>query len=540
MDKEIILKKYGRIYRLYPTKDQIKIFQDWQNGARAYGNEILWNQTVSERFFDEKKRDIVELKIKALTDVGKTEEEIKVLKDKDFWVTINNQLSDQYPIKDAIRNGFKEIRTELTIDKKGPDRELLDKIILERYPNYVDLKDSSKSYLGACGEGGMYKVGTGKYKLPSALVIGILKSNDKAWTTFYEICKNGKSVQHLVGAKKKKAAKGKRVDNFGKPKFMKKWEIPNLLFSTGNLKGPNFEKQQVFIQTLKTPIKAKLDVYPIGIITSYTVSNIGKKWFISYGLKTNVIEPEHQHIESQVGLDLGVTKFLTTTDSSQKTRIFELDKTSKKRLAILKNRVKMIQTIISRLERAEPMNYIEINWKLKMSDKTNPDYKHFQRHSNNWFRSNQKLVETKYKINEILKNFRHHVSNVITDKYGTIGIDNLQISNMTKSGKGTKDEHGKNVKQKAGLNRSILEQGWGIFNNQLKYKASWRGAKVIEIDPKYTSQTCPDCGHVSRDNRKTQAKFECIDCGHSANADVVGSQNNLKKINKKVAIPETL
>jgi putative transposase len=82
------------------------------------------------------------------------------------------------------------------------------------------------------------------------------------------------------------------------------------------------------------------------------------------------------------------------------------------------------------------------------------------------------------------------------------------------------------VRAKSGLNRSILDQGWGEFRRQLEYKQAWRGM-VIAIDPRNTSRTCADCGHVSAESRKTQAAFLCVRCGHVADADVNAAQNIL-------------
>ncbi len=63
------------------------------------------------------------------------------------------------------------------------------------------------------------------------------------------------------------------------------------------------------------------------------------------------------------------------------------------------------------------------------------------------------------------------------------------------------------TKQKSGLNRVILEQGWGMFKTFLEYKQLWSGGHVLFVDPKYTSQTCPECHHKNKDNRQTQAEF---------------------------------
>ena len=63
--------------------------------------------------------------------------------------------------------------------------------------------------------------------------------------------------------------------------------------------------------------------------------------------------------------------------------------------------------------------------------------------------------------------------------------------------------------------------------SMLEYKQQWRGGLLVKVDPKYTSQTCCECGHVAKENRQTQAKFECVGCGYVANADLNASRNIL-------------
>ena len=98
---------------------------------------------------------------------------------------------------------------------------------------------------------------------------------------------------------------------------------------------------------------------------------------------------------------------------------------------------------------------------------------------------------------------------------------------MSQSAKGTVDQPGTNVAAKSGLNKAILDQGWGMFRRLLEYKQCWRGGEVIAINPRYTSQMCPQCGHVSKKNRPQQALFSCEQCGYSYHADVVAARNIL-------------
>lgn len=107
-------------------------------------------------------------------------------------------------------------------------------------------------------------------------------------------------------------------------------------------------------------------------------------------------------------------------------------------------------------------------------------------------------------------------------------VEDLAVKNMSASAKGTVEAPGRNVKQKSGLNRAILDQGWSEFRRQLQYKLEWRGGELIAVPPQYTSQTCPSCGHVSGENRKSQAVFRCVECGYGNHADFVGAINVLR------------
>ena len=98
---------------------------------------------------------------------------------------------------------------------------------------------------------------------------------------------------------------------------------------------------------------------------------------------------------------------------------------------------------------------------------------------------------------------------------------------MPKTAKGTAEQHGKNVAAKSGLNRDILDQSWFEFRRQLDYKTQWQGGFLVAVPPQNSSRTCPCCGHTAKENRQTQANFECVECGYPENADVVGALNVL-------------
>ncbi len=104
-------------------------------------------------------------------------------------------------------------------------------------------------------------------------------------------------------------------------------------------------------------------------------------------------------------------------------------------------------------------------------------------------------------------------------------IEDLKVSNMSRSASGTRIAPGKSVKAKSGLNRAILDQGWGEFRRQLGYKLDWTGGELITVPAQYTSQQCSSCGHIAQENRWNQAHFCCVSCEHSQNADTNAAKN---------------
>lgn len=120
------------------------------------------------------------------------------------------------------------------------------------------------------------------------------------------------------------------------------------------------------------------------------------------------------------------------------------------------------------------------------------------------------------------KDFVEKTSTDLARRFDLIRIEDLRIRNMTRSAKGTVEQPGRNVRQKAGLNRSIMAGGWGLFAARLEDKAPGR---IEKVNPAYTSLTCSVCGTVDREARESQAVYRCRSCGHTANADVNAACN---------------
>jgi len=228
----------------------------------------------------------------------------------------------------------------------------------------------------------------------------------------------------------------------------------------------------------------------LGAARNVTVSASGGKWFVSIQTEREVEQPVHSATEI-IGIDVGITRFATLSDGSHIEPL---------------NTFRKHEQRLARYQRA-------------MSRKT--------KFSSNWKKAKARVQKIHTRIANVRKDFLHKTTTTISQNHAMVCIEDLQVRNMSKSAAGNSEAPGRHVKAKSGLNKSILDQGWFEFRRQLEYKQAWRGGQVVAVNPRNTSRTCPCCCHVSAENRQTQARFACVECGYENNADLVGAINIL-------------
>ena len=227
-----------------------------------------------------------------------------------------------------------------------------------------------------------------------------------------------------------------------------------------------------------------------GSVKNVTVSASGGKWFISIQTECEVETPRHS-ANGIVGVDVGVANFATLSTGEIIAPI---------------NAMAKRQRQLARAQRA-------LSRKRKFS--------------RNWIKAKARVQSIHTRIGNTRRDYLHKLTTTLSKNHAAVVIEELQVRNMARSSSGTVDQPGRNVRAKAGLNRSILDQGWGEFRRQLEYKQAWRGGIVVAVPPMNTSRTCSECGHVAKENRRSQSRFECVACGHTANADVNAARNVL-------------
>ncbi|TSE34310.1 RNA-guided endonuclease InsQ/TnpB family protein [Tepidimonas charontis] len=229
----------------------------------------------------------------------------------------------------------------------------------------------------------------------------------------------------------------------------------------------------------------------LGEVKNVTVSQSCGKWFVSIQTAREIQAPVPE-ATSAVGIDMGVTRFATLSDGTFYAPL---------------NSFKRHEDCLRRAQQA-------------MSRKT--------KFSNNWKKAKARVQKIHARIGNVRRDYLHKATTTISQNHAMVCIEDLRLRNMSRSAAGTTENPGKNVRAKSGLNKAILDQGWFEFRRQLDYKLAWAGGHLIVVPPQNTSRTCPACGHVSADNRQTQARFLCVECGFEENADLVGAINILR------------
>ncbi|MER7009789.1 transposase [Dactylosporangium sp. NPDC000555] len=233
-----------------------------------------------------------------------------------------------------------------------------------------------------------------------------------------------------------------------------------------------------------------------GTIRNATVSRDGGRWYISFCVEDGITGVA-QSGKPPVGVDRGVAVAVATSNGEMHDRQFATPGETA--------RLKRLQQRLSRSLRVH-------GW---------------SRRSKRRDAARAQLGRLNARIRARRADFAAQTAVQLVRNHGLVAVEDLRVKNMTASAEGTIEAPGHNVRQKAGLNRAILDKGWGGFLLKLEHAARYHGATVVKVNPAFTSQTCNACEHAARESRESQAVFRCVACGYQAHADVNAAKNIL-------------
>ncbi|MFJ7267490.1 RNA-guided endonuclease InsQ/TnpB family protein [Streptomyces sp. NPDC099050] len=240
----------------------------------------------------------------------------------------------------------------------------------------------------------------------------------------------------------------------------------------------------------------------VGRVKTVSVKREGRKWFVVLTAEQDQPEPLPE-TGSVVGIDLGIASFLTDSNG-----VHVPNPRHGRRAA---SRLEAAQQALARFPRVR-------------RDKRTANHR----------RAVEKVAALHGKVRRQRLDHAHKTALALVREHDLIAHEDLKIRNMIRSPAPKSDPAREGAflpngaAAKAGLNKSIKDAGWGVFLTILHAKAESAGREVIAVDPRNTSRTCPQCGHIAAENRPTQEKFDCVSCGHQAHADTVGAVNVLR------------
>ncbi|MEY4952509.1 MAG: hypothetical protein RL299_933 [Pseudomonadota bacterium] len=288
-----------------------------------------------------------------------------------------------------------------------------------------------------------------------------------------------------------KAWDAKYTSRFGAPRFKKRGE-------GDTLRLPQDCVYDAAAGTLRLPklgeVRLRHNRQALGELKNVTLRQERGRWVAALQTEREVEVPVPA-ATAAVGLDFGATTTIMPSDEG--VAPIELPQ----RMGKYERRMKRLQQAVSRKKKG----------------------------SNNRAKARQRLADCHSRISAIRKDFLHQATTKLVTDHALIAIEDLSVKSMTASAAGTIEVPGRNVKAKAGLNRTILRSGWSMARSMLEYKAAWSGVMLVAVPPAYTSQECSACGHTAAENRRTQALFKCVACGHTENADRNAAKNILRR-----------
>jgi putative transposase len=335
----------------------------------------------------------------------------------------------------------------------------------------------SVTYFGQCKTlTGLIEVRPEVLSSGATLCRGTLKRLDRAFAGFYRRVGTG--------------------ENPGFPRFrtVQRWDSLQWEDRNGwNLKGAERRLRQCGIGEVKMNYHRTL----AGVPKAITVKREGTKWWVSVRC-VDVPATPLAPTGCEVGVDLGVLNLVALSDG-------ELIEGS--RFAARSS---------ERLADAQ----------RRLASK--------QRGSNRRSRQVGEVARLHRQVKQQRLNTAHQLSRRLVNEFDLIVLEDLKITPMVARPRAKPDPENpgeflaNGAASKAVLNRSIHDAGWGQLRSLLSYKAESAGRTLVVVNPRHTSLTCAQCGHVNKKNRVIQAVFRCCSCAHEDHADSNAALNILR------------
>jgi len=319
--------------------------------------------------------------------------------------------------------------------------------------------------------------------------------------------------------------------NYGFPKFKSSKDIHQSFVWNNQghtLLDHNNERFHI-LQIMREQIKFRYHrEFPDNFkMCSIHISKDGDDFYASFNIEFKKemdleISNENLDISKSIGIDLNAYTIAVSEDMEA---LFK-DKHNNKISISLKHLIDNGANSRKKLKYAKNIKVLE----RKQSKRVLKAKKTKSKLGVNYKKTQKRLNKKTTKIANQKKDLYHKISKTLTESFELIAVEDLKTKNMSKSSKGNEIVHGKKVKQKSGLNRTILNASFYQFAAMLQYKQTMLNDKLfVKVNPAYTSLECSRCENRDKKNRPKQDKFECTKCGFKINPDIQASFTILKR-----------
>jgi len=307
----------------------------------------------------------------------------------------------------------------------------------------------------------------------------VLRRLDKAFQNFFRRCKNG--------------------ENPGYPRFQGRNRYDSFTYPDGAGWKLTIEEQGKKLKgtlSLSKIGKAKVTLHrPLeGKIKTVTMKREVDQWYVTFSCEVEAPEKLPESVED-VGIDLGVTHLATLSNGE----MIEHPRYYRKAQKTLEKR----QQALSRKKRG----------------------------SHRRDKARKAVAKAHRKVARQRRDFHHKAAKQLVDRYQVLVFEDIQTSNLIRKPKPKQDENGmylpNGAAAKGGLNKSMLDAGWGTFVSICTVKAAWAGRAIIKVDPKFTSQVCSGCGQIKK--KDLSERWHCCECGCELDRDVNAAINILER-----------
>ncbi|NEO71654.1 transposase [Moorena sp. SIO3H5] len=268
-----------------------------------------------------------------------------------------------------------------------------------------------------------------------------------------------------------RAFKNMKTQGYGFPRFKNKYRMRSFVFpqfSSNPVRGDWIKLPQIGLvkMRLSRPIPEGLKLKQVRVVRR------AKGYFVMLALQSDVNVPDNQPYGHPLGIDIGLDKFLATSDNE----------------------------LIER-----PRFLTELHRKLKLLQRR---LKLKKKGSNNRHRLNQKIARLHQKVSDTRKDFHFKLADHLCDQAGMIFVEDLDFRTWAKGM----------------LGKHTLDAGFGKFFKILAWVCWKRGVYFGKVDYRLTSQICPNCGTNTGKKNLSERTHFCRSCGCEINRDVAAAK----------------